>query len=124
MVIFAGFHIRWCYLILNKTKQNKQNQKKQKAHPSLSHPSLISSLTRVGIKDVAGICLPTNVKFQSPAYSSVDAEETVEPYTTEKMSRVPGGYLALTECFEIMTVDFNNLQVKKKKKKSVTAFEH
>uniref|UniRef100_A0A8D0JR48 Protein arginine methyltransferase 9 n=2 Tax=Sus scrofa TaxID=9823 RepID=A0A8D0JR48_PIG len=65
---------------------------------------------RVGIKDVAGICLPTNVKFQSPAYSSVDAEETVEPYTTEKMSRVPGGYLALTECFEIMTVDFNNLQ--------------
>ncbi|XP_021794535.1 protein arginine N-methyltransferase 9 isoform X2 [Papio anubis] len=65
---------------------------------------------RVGIKDIAGIHLPTNVKFQSPAYSSVDAEETVEPYTTEKMSRVPGGYLALTECFEIMTVDFNNLQ--------------
>ncbi|XP_031320995.1 protein arginine N-methyltransferase 9 isoform X2 [Camelus dromedarius] len=65
---------------------------------------------RVGVKDVAGICLPTNVKFQSPACSSVDAEETIEPYTTEKMSRVPGGYLALTECFEIMTVDFNNLQ--------------
>lgn len=65
-------------------------------------------------KDVAGICLPINVKFQSPACSSVDTEETVEPYTTEKMSRVPGGYLALTECFEIMTVDFNNLQVKKK----------
>lgn len=65
---------------------------------------------RVGIKDIAGIHLPTNVKFQSPAYSSVDAEETVEPYTTEKMSQVPGGYLALTECFEIMTVDFNNLQ--------------
>ncbi|XP_045854217.1 protein arginine N-methyltransferase 9 isoform X2 [Meles meles] len=65
---------------------------------------------RVGTKNVAGICLPTNVKFQSPACSSVDTEETVEPYTTEKMSRVPGGYLALTEHFEIMTVDFNNLQ--------------
>lgn len=65
---------------------------------------------RVGIKDIAGICLPANVKFQSPAYSSSDTEETIEPYTTEKMSRVPGGYLALTECFEIMTVDFNNLQ--------------
>ncbi|XP_016062372.1 PREDICTED: putative protein arginine N-methyltransferase 9 [Miniopterus natalensis] len=65
---------------------------------------------RVGIKDIAGIRLPTNVKFQSPTYSSVDTEETVEPYTTEKMSRVPGGYLALTECFEIMRVDFNNLQ--------------
>ncbi|XP_037686701.1 protein arginine N-methyltransferase 9 isoform X1 [Choloepus didactylus] len=65
---------------------------------------------RVDIKDVAGVCLPTNVKFQSPAYSCIDSEETVEPYTTEKMNRVPGGYLALTECFEIMTVDFNNLQ--------------
>ncbi|KFO20572.1 Putative protein arginine N-methyltransferase 10 [Fukomys damarensis] len=65
---------------------------------------------QVGIKDIAGIHLPTNMKFQSPAYSSVDTEETVEPYTTEKMSRVPGGYLALTECFEIMKVDFNNLQ--------------
>ncbi|KAG8518373.1 Protein arginine N-methyltransferase 9 [Galemys pyrenaicus] len=64
---------------------------------------------RVGSKDLAGISLPTNVKFQSPAYS-VDTEETVEPYTTEKMSRVSGGYVALTECFEIMTVDFNNLQ--------------
>lgn len=69
------------------------------------------------IKDIAGVCLPTNVKFQSPAYSSVDTEETIEPYTTEKMSQVPGGFLALTECFEIMTIDFNNLQVKKKKVK-------
>uniref|UniRef100_A0A5F9DV89 Protein arginine N-methyltransferase 9 n=1 Tax=Oryctolagus cuniculus TaxID=9986 RepID=A0A5F9DV89_RABIT len=65
---------------------------------------------RVGVKDVAGIHLPSNVKFQSPAYSSVDTEKTVEPYTTEKMSRIPGGYLPLTDCFEIMTVDFNNLQ--------------
>ncbi|KAM6221727.1 protein arginine N-methyltransferase 9 [Rhynchocyon petersi] len=65
---------------------------------------------RVANKDIAGIHFPENVKFQSPAYSSVDSEETIEPYTTEKMSRVPGGYLALTECFEIMTVDFNNVQ--------------
>ncbi|XP_062055505.1 protein arginine N-methyltransferase 9 [Lepus europaeus] len=65
---------------------------------------------RVGVKDVAGIHLPSNVKFQSPAYYSADTEETVEPYTTEKMSRIPGGYLPLTDCFEIMTVDFNNLQ--------------
>ncbi|XP_048189705.1 protein arginine N-methyltransferase 9 isoform X1 [Perognathus longimembris pacificus] len=65
---------------------------------------------RVVVKDVAGIHLPPNVKFQSPAYSPLDTEETVEPYTTEKMSRISGGYLALTEYFEIMKVDFNNLQ--------------
>lgn len=99
MLIFARFSICWCYLVLKKNPLP---------------PPLTSSPTRVGIKDIAGICLPANVKFRSPAYSSSDTEETVEPYTTEKMSRVPGGYLALTECFEIMTVDFNNLQVKKK----------
>ncbi|XP_072477301.1 protein arginine N-methyltransferase 9 isoform X1 [Notamacropus eugenii] len=65
---------------------------------------------RLGVQDVAGVHLPASVKFQSPAYSSVDSEETVEPYTTEKMSRVPGGYLPLTQSFETMTVDFNNLQ--------------
>ena len=53
------------------------------------------------------------MKFQSPVYSSVDTEETVEPYTTEKMSGIPGGYLPLTESFQIMKVDFNNLQVKR-----------
>lgn len=103
-----------CYLILKKKKKKPEK-------PSFSLPLLIFPPTRVGTKDVAGICLPANVKFQSPACSSVDTEETIEPYTTEKMSRVPGGYLALTECFEIMTVDFNNLQVKKS---SVTVFEH
>lgn len=93
----------------------KRKRKKQKPTHLFPFPFSLSSLillTRVGVKDVAGICLPTSVKFQSPAYSSVDGEETIEPYTTEKMSRVPGGYLALTECFKIMTVDFNNLQVK------------
>ncbi|XP_068961588.1 protein arginine N-methyltransferase 9 isoform X2 [Petaurus breviceps papuanus] len=65
---------------------------------------------RLGVQDVAGVHLPASVKFQSPAFSSVDSEETVEPYTTEKMSRVPGGYLPLTQSFETMTVDFNNLQ--------------
>nr|XP_042133390.1 protein arginine N-methyltransferase 9 isoform X1 [Peromyscus maniculatus bairdii] len=65
---------------------------------------------RVGTKDIAGVHLPADVKFQSPAYSAVDSGEAAEPYTTEKMSRVPGGYLPLTECFEIMKVDFNSLQ--------------
>uniref|UniRef100_A0A8C5P4C5 Protein arginine N-methyltransferase 9 n=1 Tax=Jaculus jaculus TaxID=51337 RepID=A0A8C5P4C5_JACJA len=65
---------------------------------------------RVGVKDIAGIHLPESIKFQSPTCSSGGAEEAVEPYTTEKMSQIPGGYLPLTACFEIMKVDFNNLQ--------------
>lgn len=64
----------------------------------------------MGSKDIAGVRLPASVKFQSPASSSAETGEAVEPYTTEKMSRIPGGYLPLTECFEIMKVDFNSLQ--------------
>ncbi|XP_061440702.1 protein arginine N-methyltransferase 9 isoform X3 [Rhineura floridana] len=65
---------------------------------------------RVSAKEIAGICLPETLEFRSPAYATVNSDETIEPYTTEKLSRVPGGYKALTEHFQILTVNFNNLQ--------------
>ncbi|KAJ6668749.1 hypothetical protein lerEdw1_012232 [Lerista edwardsae] len=65
---------------------------------------------RVGVKAVAGVCIPEKLKFYSPTYASENSDETIEPYTTEKLSRVPGGFTALTEHFQILTVDFNNLQ--------------
>ncbi|OXB75447.1 UNVERIFIED_CONTAM: hypothetical protein H355_003561 [Colinus virginianus] len=65
---------------------------------------------RVGTQEVAGVRLPQAVKFFSPTYAFAGAEETVEPYTTEKLSRIPGGYIPLTAPFQIMTVDFNSLQ--------------
>lgn len=61
--------------------------------------------------EVAGVHLPNSVQFVSPTYAFAGSEETVEPYTTEKLSRIPGGYKPLTEPFQVMTVDFNNLQV-------------
>ncbi|PKK28855.1 hypothetical protein A306_00000099 [Columba livia] len=65
---------------------------------------------RVGNQEVAGVHLPDSVQFCSPTYDSAGSEETVEPYTTEKLSRIPGGYVPLTEACQVMTVDFNNLQ--------------
>lgn len=65
---------------------------------------------RVGVKTVAGVCMPEKLKFYSPTYASENSDETIEPYTTEKLNRVPGGYTALSEHFQILTVDFNNLQ--------------
>uniref|UniRef100_A0A8B9P3M9 Protein arginine N-methyltransferase 9 n=1 Tax=Apteryx owenii TaxID=8824 RepID=A0A8B9P3M9_APTOW len=65
---------------------------------------------RVGTQEIAGVRLANSVQFFSPTCASVSSEETVEPYTTEKLSRVPGGYVPLTEPFQVMTVDFNNLQ--------------
>ncbi|KFP81767.1 Putative protein arginine N-methyltransferase 10, partial [Acanthisitta chloris] len=65
---------------------------------------------RVGMQEVAGVNLSNSVQFFSPTYAPAGSEETVEPYTTEKLSRVPGGYTPLTEPCQVMTVDFNNLQ--------------
>ncbi|XP_030804086.1 protein arginine N-methyltransferase 9 isoform X2 [Camarhynchus parvulus] len=65
---------------------------------------------RVGMQEVAGVCLSNSVQFFSPTYAAAGSEETVEPYTTEKLSRIPGGYRALTEPCQVMTVDFNDLQ--------------
>ncbi|KAM8808357.1 protein arginine N-methyltransferase 9 [Eudromia elegans] len=64
---------------------------------------------RVGSQEIAGVHLADSVQFFSPTWDSGSSEET-EPYTTEKLSRVPGGYVPLTEPFQVMTVDFNNLQ--------------
>lgn len=65
----------------------------------------------MGTQEIGGVCLSNSVQFFSPTYASVGSEETVEPYTTEKLSRIPGGYVPLTEPCQVMTVDFNNLQV-------------
>lgn len=63
------------------------------------------------VKEIAGVCLPETLKFCSPTSASLNSSETLEPYTTEKLGRIPGGYKALTESFQVLTVNFNNLQV-------------
>lgn len=65
----------------------------------------------MGTQEIGGVCLSNSVQFFSPTYAPAGSEETVEPYTTEKLSRIPGGYVPLTEPYQVMTVDFNNLQV-------------
>lgn len=52
-------------------------------------------------------------EIHSPVSCSSEPEESVEPYTTERLSRLPGGYTALTEPFTALTIDFNNVQVNK-----------
>ncbi|KAM6440791.1 protein arginine N-methyltransferase 9 isoform 1-T2 [Liasis olivaceus] len=65
---------------------------------------------RVDVKEIAGVHLPETLKFCSPTYASLNSSETLEPYTTEKINRIPGAYKALTETFQVLTVNFNNLQ--------------
>ncbi|CAI9601996.1 unnamed protein product [Staurois parvus] len=63
---------------------------------------------RVFVNEVAGVKL--QLQFSSPVHSSHKSDDVAEPYSTEKMSRVPGGYKALSQSFQALTVDFNSLQ--------------
>uniref|UniRef100_A0A8C5P707 Protein arginine N-methyltransferase 9 n=1 Tax=Leptobrachium leishanense TaxID=445787 RepID=A0A8C5P707_9ANUR len=65
---------------------------------------------RVCVKDVAGVQLMKPMQFCSPVPGVYKSDSATEPYDTEKMNRVPGGYRALTRPFQALTVDFNSLQ--------------
>ncbi|XP_040187758.1 protein arginine N-methyltransferase 9 isoform X1 [Rana temporaria] len=63
---------------------------------------------RVFVNEVAGVKL--EMQFSSPVHSSHKNDDVAEPYSSEKMSRVPGGYKSLSQPFQALTVDFNSLQ--------------
>ncbi|XP_056418809.1 protein arginine N-methyltransferase 9 isoform X2 [Hyla sarda] len=65
---------------------------------------------RVFVSEVAGVNIAEAVRFSSPVHCSHKSSEANEPYATEKMSRVPGGYKALSQPFLALTVDFNSLE--------------
>uniref|UniRef100_A0A4W3HPF7 Protein arginine N-methyltransferase 9 n=1 Tax=Callorhinchus milii TaxID=7868 RepID=A0A4W3HPF7_CALMI len=65
---------------------------------------------RVCFSDIGGLCLNGTVKWYSPIGNRPDGIDAAEPYTTERMSRIPGGYTPLTDNFQAMTIDFNNPQ--------------
>lgn len=70
---------------------------------------LVKMSPRVYVNEVAGVKL--GVQFSSPVHSGHKNDDVAEPYSTEKMSRVPGGYKALSQPIQAMMVDFNSLQV-------------
>ncbi|XP_027033490.1 protein arginine N-methyltransferase 9 isoform X3 [Tachysurus fulvidraco] len=65
---------------------------------------------RLCVSTVGGLDLATAGQIRSPVRCSGDADESSEPYTTERLSRLPGGFTALTEPCRVMHIDFNNPQ--------------
>lgn len=65
---------------------------------------------RVCITDVGGIQVNEAITWYSPVNSKLCNGDAAEPYTTERMRQVPGGYTPLTDHFQAMTIDFNSLQ--------------
>lgn len=60
---------------------------------------------------MGGLSLSAVGEIHSPVSCSADADDSTEPYTTERLSRLPGGYAPLTSPFRALDIDFNDPQV-------------
>lgn len=65
---------------------------------------------RVTVREVGGLSLGGGLELNSPVCNRSLSGGNEEPYTTERMSRVPGGYRPLTQPFQALTIDFNSVQ--------------
>ncbi|XP_029357618.1 protein arginine N-methyltransferase 9 isoform X3 [Echeneis naucrates] len=65
---------------------------------------------RLCVSEVGGLSMAATGELRSPVSCSSEPDDSMEPYTTERLSRLPGGYKPLTEAFKALNIDFNNLQ--------------
>ncbi|XP_033827749.1 protein arginine N-methyltransferase 9 isoform X1 [Periophthalmus magnuspinnatus] len=65
---------------------------------------------RLCVSSVGGLSLAACGDLRSPVSCSSVPDDSMEPYTTERLSRLPGGYTALTQPFTALNIDFNNVQ--------------
>ncbi|XP_008418536.1 protein arginine N-methyltransferase 9 [Poecilia reticulata] len=65
---------------------------------------------RLCAAEVGGLSMAAAGELRSPVSCSPEQDDSTEPYTTERLSRLPGAYRALTEPFTALTIDFNNVQ--------------
>ncbi|XP_051939591.1 protein arginine N-methyltransferase 9 isoform X2 [Hippocampus zosterae] len=62
------------------------------------------------VSEVGGLSLAAAEQLRSPVSCSTEPDDSMEPYTTERLSRLPGGYTALTEPFTVLHINFNHVQ--------------
>uniref|UniRef100_A0A673I8Q2 Protein arginine N-methyltransferase 9 n=1 Tax=Sinocyclocheilus rhinocerous TaxID=307959 RepID=A0A673I8Q2_9TELE len=65
---------------------------------------------RLCASSVGGLDLSAVGQIYSPVSCLADTEDSTEPYTTERLSRLRGGYIQLTQPFTALDIDFNNVQ--------------
>lgn len=66
---------------------------------------------RLCVPEVGGLSMAAAGELRSPVSCSSEPDDSMEPYTTERLSRLPGGYRPLTEPFTALSIDFNDVQV-------------
>lgn len=65
---------------------------------------------RLCVSSLGGLDLSVVGQIYSPVSCFADTEDSTEPYTTERLSRLRGGYIQLTQPFTALDIDFNNVQ--------------
>ncbi|XP_026215739.1 protein arginine N-methyltransferase 9 isoform X1 [Anabas testudineus] len=65
---------------------------------------------RLCVSDVGSLSMAAAGELRSPVSCSSEPDDSMEPYTTERLSRLPGGYKPLTEPFTALNIDFNNVE--------------
>ncbi|XP_059198258.1 protein arginine N-methyltransferase 9 isoform X2 [Centropristis striata] len=65
---------------------------------------------RICVSEVGGLSIAAAGELRSPVSCSPEPDDSMEPYTTERLSRLPGGYKPLTKPFTALNIDFNNVQ--------------
>lgn len=65
---------------------------------------------RLCVPEVGGLSMAAAGELRSPVSCSSEPDDSMEPYTTERLSRLPGGYRPLTDPFTALTIDFNDVQ--------------
>ncbi|XP_037546454.1 protein arginine N-methyltransferase 9 isoform X2 [Nematolebias whitei] len=64
---------------------------------------------RLCVTQVGGLSMAVAGELRSPVSCCSEPDDSMEPYTTERLSRLPGGYRPLTQPFTALTIDFNNV---------------
>uniref|UniRef100_A0A1A8N5K8 Protein arginine N-methyltransferase 9 n=2 Tax=Nothobranchius rachovii TaxID=451742 RepID=A0A1A8N5K8_9TELE len=64
---------------------------------------------RLCVTEVGGLSMEAAGGLRSPVSCSSEPDDSTEPYTTERLSRLPGGYTPLTQPFTALNIDFNNV---------------
>ncbi|CAM9281689.1 unnamed protein product [Lampetra planeri] len=65
---------------------------------------------RLCVSEVGGLSVAAGGELRSPVSCHSEPDDATEPYTTERLSRLPGGYKPLTDPFTALNIDFNSVQ--------------
>ncbi|XP_074543525.1 protein arginine N-methyltransferase 9 [Halichoeres trimaculatus] len=110
----------WHHLLLPPQKGNNESQEHSQTGRVIPAGATVFSMAvecleirrhhRMCVSEVGGLSMADAGELRSPVSCSSEPDESMEPYTTERLSRLPGGYKALTAPFTALNIDFNNVQ--------------